>query len=218
MTRPVNSAGQALIKEFEGCELVAYLCPANIWTIGWGHTSAAGAPSVHAGLRITQALADEIFVRDLEPYARCVEQHVKVKLTDNQFAALVSFTYNVGQGAFRSSTLLKKLNAGDYDAVPAELKKWNKGGGKVLPGLVRRRAAEAALWLSDAPSKAPAVQVSPVKPAVSAGRIIAAGATASTTAATAAVADGGSVAGVVAFLVILAVAVAVGVFLYRRKS
>lgn len=141
-----SPAGIALIQQFEGRRLEAYKCPAGIWTIGYGHTSAAGAPEVKPGMTITKQEANDILVRDLVKYENAVDRLVKVPLTQNQFDALVSFTFNVGEGALAKSTLLKKLNAGNYDAVPAELMKWTRGGGKELPGLVRRRRAEAALW------------------------------------------------------------------------
>lgn len=146
MPRKINAEGLRLIKQWEGKELVAYKDPVGIWTIGYGHTDAAGLPKVTPGLRITEAEADEILKRDLGQYEQAVAQAVKVALTDNQFAALVSFTYNLGPANFRKSTLLKKLNAGNYDAIPGELAKWNKAGGKVLKGLSNRRAAEAGLW------------------------------------------------------------------------
>lgn len=141
-----SPAGIALIQQFEGRRLEAYKCPAGIWTIGYGHTSAAGAPEVKPGMVITKQEANEILIRDLVKYENAVNRLVKVPLTQNQFDALVSFTFNVGEGALAKSTLLKKLNAGQYSAVPAELMKWTKGGGKELPGLVRRRRAEAAMW------------------------------------------------------------------------
>lgn len=139
-------AGIALIQQFEGRRLEAYKCPAGVWTIGYGHTSAAGKPEVKPGLVITKQEANDILVRDLVRYEDAVDRLVKVPLTQNQFDALVSFTFNVGEGALAKSTLLKRLNAGDYNAVPAELMKWTKAGGKELPGLVRRRRAECAMW------------------------------------------------------------------------
>lgn len=142
----VSSAGINLIKEFEGVRLKSYKCPAGVWTVGVGHTSAAGPPKVGPGMEITNAQAMKILAQDLGQFENGIDTMVKVPLTQNQFDALVSFTYNVGLGAFQKSTLLKKLNAGQYDAVPAELMKWTKAGGKELPGLVRRRRAEAAMW------------------------------------------------------------------------
>lgn len=142
----ISKNGLNLIKEFEGVRLTAYKCPAGILTIGIGHTSAAGAPEVKPGMTITANEAYEILDRDLDQYEKAVDRLVKVPLSQEQFDALVSFVYNVGVGAFQKSTLLKKLNAGQYGAVPGELMKWTKAGGKELPGLVRRRRAEAALW------------------------------------------------------------------------
>jgi GH24 family phage-related lysozyme (muramidase) len=138
-----------LLKKFEGCKLKAYRCPANVCTIGYGHTSAAGAPEVTDGLTITQERAEEILKVDILKYERAVEDLVKVELTQNQFDVLVDFAYNAGVGALKSSTLLKKVNAGKFDDVPAELMKWTKGGGKVLPGLVRRRQAAVVWWNAD---------------------------------------------------------------------
>ena len=135
-----------LLKKFEGCKLKAYRCPACILTIGYGHTSAAGAPEVKEGMTITQQQAEDILKADLVKYEQPVAAMVKVDLEQNQFDVLVDFAYNAGVGALKTSTLLKKINAGDFDAVPDELMKWTKGGGKVLPGLVRRRQAESAWW------------------------------------------------------------------------
>lgn len=138
----ISQAGKDLIISFEGIRLEAYKCPAGVWTIGVGST----VPAVHAGEVITKQQALARFDKDLTKFENAVDRLVKVPLTQNQFDALVSFTFNVGEGALAKSTLLKKLNAGDYDTVPSELMKWTKGGGKELPGLVRRRRAEAAMW------------------------------------------------------------------------
>jgi GH24 family phage-related lysozyme (muramidase) len=135
-----------LLKKFEGCKLKAYRCPAGILTIGYGHTSAAGAPEVTEGMTITQQEAEDILKKDLVKYEQAVLAMVKVPLAQNQYDVLVDFIYNAGGGNLKTSTMLKKVNAGDFDAVPDELMKWTKGGGKVLPGLVRRRQAEAAWW------------------------------------------------------------------------
>lgn len=135
-----------LLQKFEGCKLKAYKCPAGIWTIGYGHTSAAGNPQVTDGSVISQTEAENILAKDLYSFERGVLACVKVPLSQHQFDVLVDFAYNAGLGALQKSTLLKKVNASDFDAVPAELMKWTKGGGKELPGLVRRRQAEIALW------------------------------------------------------------------------
>lgn len=150
----VSRAGVALVKQFEGCRLEAYVCPAGVLTIGYGHTTAAGAPTVTEGMVITQARAEEILRWDLGKVASDVHALLAVgravDLAQGQFDALVSFTFNLGIGALRRSTLLKRINEGRLDAVPAEFMKWTKArvDGELvdLPGLVRRRRAEAALW------------------------------------------------------------------------
>ena len=139
---------EALLQKFEGCKLKAYRCPAGICTIGYGHTAAAGAPPPRDGMTITQQQADDMLVRDLKQYEAAVEGMVHQPLTQHQFDVLVDFAYNAGVGNLKSSTLLKKVNAAQFDEVPTELLKWTKGGGKVLPGLVRRRQAEGAWWVS----------------------------------------------------------------------
>lgn len=142
----MSAEGLALVKEFEGLRLKAYKCPAGVWTIGYGHTSAAGAPEVREGMEITKAEAEEILKRDMVQYEKGVEKRVTVEITQGQFDALVDFAYNAGVGALAKSTLLKKVNAEKFDEVPAEFMKWTRGGGKELPGLVRRRRAEVKLW------------------------------------------------------------------------
>jgi lysozyme len=141
-----SEAGLKLVKSFEGLRLKAYRCPAGIWTIGYGHTTAAGPPEVREGMRITAADAEAILKRDLERFEAAVSAMVKVPLTQAQFDVLVSFAFNCGTAALRRSTLLKRVNQGAFDAVPVELMKWTKADGRELPGLVRRRRAEAALW------------------------------------------------------------------------
>lgn len=132
-----------LIKSFEGLELEAYLCPADIWTIGYGHTG-----NVKEGDSITKAEADELLDKDLQTFRNGVRRLVKVPLNENQFGALVSFAYNLGLGSLQNSTLLKLLNAGDYDGAADQFLRWNKSKGKVLTGLVRRREAERAVFLT----------------------------------------------------------------------
>lgn len=144
MVRRINAAGLSHIMQWEGKRLVAYQDVAGIWTIGYGHTTAAGIPRVREGMRISDKEAEDILKKDLGKFEDRVSRLVKVPLTDNQFAVLVSFDFNTG--ALHKSTLLKKLNEGDYDAVPAELMKWVNAGGKRVQGLVNRRAAEAGLW------------------------------------------------------------------------
>ncbi len=146
----MSQAGiDALLKKFEGCKLTSYRCPANVCTIGYGHTSAAGSPTVVDNMKITQKQADDILRKDLVKYETGVHDIVTQPLSQNQFDVLVDFAYNAGLGNLKSSTLLKKVNAGQFDAVPGELMKWTKGGGKTLPGLVRRRQAESTWWSAE---------------------------------------------------------------------
>ena len=139
--RVTSSEGIALIKKFEGCELEAYQCSADVWTIGYGHTSgvAGGDPG-------TAEDADTMLTEYLHNYEGYVNDLVDVDLTQNQFDALVAWTYNLGPGALKESTLLRKLNDGDYKDAPYQIKRWNRAAGKVLDGLVRRREAEALLF------------------------------------------------------------------------
>jgi len=130
-----------LVKFFEGFEGKAYLCPANVWTIGYGRTR-----DVQEGDIITEPQAERDLLEELEEFAEQVLNSVKVELTQNELDALTSWTYNLGVGNLQSSTLLKKLNAGDKNSVPSEMVRWNKAAGKVLAGLTKRREAEATLW------------------------------------------------------------------------
>lgn len=146
MARNVNAEGLKIIKQWEGFKEVAYKDGGGVWTIGYGHTSAAGAPTVKPGMKITQAEAERILRNDIDSVESSVERLVKVPLNDNQFATLVSFVYNIGATAFAKSTLLKKLNKGDYKSVPSEIMKWVNDNGKRVQGLVNRRSAEVGLW------------------------------------------------------------------------
>jgi lysozyme len=137
----ISENGLSLIKHFEGCELQAYKCPAGVWTIGYGHIKTA-----HEGKVITQQQADEMLVEEMDEYEGYINRAVKVELNQNQFDAMVSWVYNLGNGNLGASTLLKVLNMGDYAGVPAQMLRWNKAGGKVLEGLTRRRQAEADLF------------------------------------------------------------------------
>jgi lysozyme len=152
--RKTNQNGIDLIKQWEGLYLTAYHGAADrpgLLTIGYGHTDAAGPPMVKAGMTITAQEAENILRNDLSGCEAAVERIVTVALNDNQFAALVSFVFNVGEANFKSSTLLRKLNAEDYASVPAELMKWTKANGKRVQGLANRRAAEGGLWVKGAP-------------------------------------------------------------------
>lgn len=146
--RQINQDGLDLIKYFEGCRLKAYLDVAGVPTIGWGHTG----PDVFLGQRITQAKADRLLDEDLDRFEAAVEKLTGGVATDNQFAALVSFAYNVGEGdgGLRTSTLLRKHNEGDYEGAAKQFARWNKArvDGVLRPvrGLTRRREAEAKLY------------------------------------------------------------------------
>lgn len=139
----ISDRGIDLIKQFEQCRLVGYLpTPADVPTIGWGHTG----PEVIIGLRWTQEQADAQLSADLERFEKAVTACVKVPLTQQEFDACVSLAFNIGTGAFKNSTLARKLNAGDYDGAAAEFKRWNKQAGRELAGLTRRREAERELF------------------------------------------------------------------------
>ena len=149
MRRKTATKGISLIKEFEGCRLTAYKCPAGVWTIGYGHTGTVDGKAVISGMTITAVKATELLKKDLASFEAAVNSYVTVPITQNMFDALVSFTFNCGSGALKTSTLLKKLNAKDYNGAAAEFPKWNKAGGVVLNGLVRRRKREQELFLSN---------------------------------------------------------------------
>lgn len=149
MARTVNRETIEHVKRWEGLKLTAYPDPGSRdgtpYTVGYGHTS-DGFLKVTRGLTISPKQAEDALEFDLNETAAKVDDLVKVELSDNQFGALVSFAFNIGLGAFAKSTLLRKLNAGDYAAVPGELAKWVNNDGKKMQGLVNRRAAEAGLW------------------------------------------------------------------------
>ena len=143
----INKAGKDLIKKFEGCKLKAYKCPANVWTIGFGNTFYEDGTKVKEGDVITQERADELFDVIISDFVRMTDALVKSDVTENNFSALVSFTFNVGTGNLRKSTLLRKVNANPKDpSIPAEFRKWTKANNVVFKGLVRRREAEAKLY------------------------------------------------------------------------
>ena len=143
-----SEKGIALIKEFEGCKLTAYQDSVGVWTIGYGWTQPVDGKPIRAGMMIKQEAAERLLQVGLVSYESDVSRLVKVSLTQGQFDALVSFTYNLGARSLSTSTLLRKLNAGDYAGAANEFLRWNKAGGKVLNGLTRRREAERALFLS----------------------------------------------------------------------
>lgn len=142
----ISDRGLDLIKSFEGCKLTAYPDPGSLdgrpWTIGWGTTR-----GVRQGMTITQEEADLLLAEDVSSFSAAVNRLVTVPLNQNQFDALVCFAYNVGSSNLGSSTLLRLLNEGDYEGAAGQFGRWVKGGaGETLPGLVRRRAAEKALF------------------------------------------------------------------------
>ncbi|MEM8611518.1 MAG: lysozyme [Cyanobacteria bacterium P01_H01_bin.105] len=141
-SRQTNASGVGLIKSFEGLRLKAYQDAVGVWTIGYGTTR-----GVKPGQEISEAQAEALLKADLNRFEQAVNQAVRVSINDNQFAAIVSFTYNVGSGALRSSTLLRKLNRRDIYGAANEFPRWNRAGGRVLAGLTRRRNAERALFL-----------------------------------------------------------------------
>jgi lysozyme len=158
-----------LIKAFEGLHAVkadgtvrAYICPAGKWTIGYGSTK-----GVRSGMNITKQEAEELLIKDVAVFENVVNRLVKVPLTQNQFNSLVSFAFNVGEGNLSRSTLLRKLNNGDYDSIPSEMNRWNKarvnGQLTALSGLTRRRAAEGALFSMDAPLASQSKEIMPQK-------------------------------------------------------
>lgn len=142
-----SEKGIALIKEFEGCKLTAYRDSVGVWTIGYGWTQPVDGKPIRSGMTIKQETAERLLKTGLVSYESDVSRLVKVGLTQGQFDALVSFTYNLGARSLSTSTLLRKLNAGDYAGAADEFLRWNKAGGKVLNGLTRRREAERALFL-----------------------------------------------------------------------
>ena len=152
----MSKDGIELIKRFEGLHKLkddglvhSYRCPAGKWTIGYGSTK-----GVRSGMKITKAEAEQLLLDDIHEHQKIIYRLVEVPLTQGQFDALVSFVFNLGAGNFKSSTLLKRLNAGRYDECPEQIMRWNKArvDGKLQPlrGLTRRRAAEAAIFSRDA--------------------------------------------------------------------
>lgn len=131
-----------LVKRWEGLRLVAYLCPAGVWTVGYGETG----PDVCQGVKWTQEQAERRLRARLAGFQREVAANVRAPVSPQQMAALVSLAYNIGSAAFGKSTLLRLLNAGRYDEAAAQFGRWNKAGGRTLAGLTKRRADERALF------------------------------------------------------------------------
>lgn len=143
----ISRTGIELIKKWEGVRLKAYRCSAGILTVGYGHTSAAGAPQVKEGMTITKQDAEDILGRDLVKYEAAVQKALTRSPTQNQFDACVSLCFNIGPGAFAGSTLVRRFNAGDAAGAADAFRMWNKAGGRVVQGLVNRREDERALFL-----------------------------------------------------------------------
>lgn len=137
----INKKGLELIKKWESLKLEAYLCPAKVWTIGYGHTG-----GVKQGDKITKEKAEEILLKDLSLFELGVSKAIKVPVSENQFSACVSLAFNIGLTAFTNSTLCRKLNNKDYEGAALEFPRWNKAAGKVLAGLISRRKEEQALF------------------------------------------------------------------------
>ena len=136
-----SQEGISLIKSFEGCELSAYRCSADVPTIGYGHTA-----GVSDGDTCTQEEAETMLAEDLAEFEDYVKKYVETDLEQNEFDALVAWTYNLGPSNLAESTMLKELNAGNLEEVPRQMKRWNRAGGQVLDGLIRRREAESRLF------------------------------------------------------------------------
>lgn len=144
MTRRTSKAGQQHIKSFEGLRLDCYKCVAGRNTIGWGHASAAVKP----GMKITEAEAEALFQKDLAEAERAVNELVKVPLQQGQYDACVDFVFNLGRGQFANSTLLRMLNARDFNGAGEQLMRWVHSGGQIIAGLQRRRQAARDMWFN----------------------------------------------------------------------
>ncbi len=143
----ISNSGLELIKEFEGFSANAYLCPAKIPTIGYGNTFYSDGRKVKLGEQISKSDALELLeIVANKDFADKIFSAIKVPVAQNQFDAMVSLAYNIGTGSFLKSTLLKKVNAGDFIGASEEFLKWNKSGGKELLGLTRRRKREQDLF------------------------------------------------------------------------
>ena len=140
----IGNKGLEMIKHFEGLELNAYQCAAGVWTIGYGHTK-----GIQPGMVITEETANDMLVEELEEYEGYINNMVHCSLSQHQFDALVSWVYNLGSTNLKNSTLLKVLNDWKHEEAPAQIRRWNKAGGRILEGLVRRREAEALLFMGE---------------------------------------------------------------------
>ena len=147
--RHINERGIQIVKSFEGISTKPYLCPASVWTVGYGATVGSDGRPIDPDMEAISATeAEALLVRDLESSQGWVSRLIKTALTENQYSALTSFTFNVGAGALQRSTLRMKLNREEFQNAADEFPKWRMAGGRILAGLVRRRAAEQALFLA----------------------------------------------------------------------
>mgnify|MGYP003638022248 CR=1 FL=1 len=137
----ISSEGIELIKKFEGCETTAYQDSVGVWTIGFGHTK-----GVQEGQSCSMQDAETMLSEEMDEYEGYINSMVDVDLNQNEFDSLVAWVYNLGPTNLRESTLLKILNAGDKDGIPEQINRWNRAGGKILQGLVRRRQAESLMF------------------------------------------------------------------------
>ena len=163
----INAAGLALLKQFEGCRLEAYQDGGGVWTIGWGHTG----PGVKPGLRWTQQRADAQLQADIAERAPAILAACKVEPNENQAAAMLSLAYNIGVGTFKTSSVVRLHNQRKFAEAANAFSMWKKDNGEVVAGLVRRRAAEAQLYLTpvaaDEPQQTTRAQPSAEDPAAS---------------------------------------------------
>ncbi|WP_238327294.1 lysozyme [Rodentibacter pneumotropicus] len=142
----ISEKGIEFIRQAEGEKLTAYPDIVGVWTIGVGHTGFVDGKSVSRGMAITKEKSKEILIADLKRFESAVNSAVKVSLAQNQFDALVSLAFNIGEGAFTRSTLVKKLNAGDYKGAAEQFLVWKNAGGRVSQGLLNRRKREKVLF------------------------------------------------------------------------
>ena len=151
----MSDDGVNFVKEFEHFYPKKYNDPIGLPTIGYGHLITKADGNKYNGVTLSEDEATELLKSDLQIAQNAVYRLVKVKLNQNQFDALVSWTFNLGEGNLQKSTLLKMLNIGDFNDVPDQMKSWNKAGGRVLPGLVRRRNSEANMFANGSYSTEP---------------------------------------------------------------
>ena len=147
--RHINERGIEMVKSFEGISTKPYLCPANVWTVGYGATVGSDGGPIDLDMEpISEIEAEALLLRDLESSQGWVSRLIKTALTENQYSALTSFTFNVGAGALQRSTLRMKLNSEEFQGAADEFPKWHRAGGRILAGLVWRRVAEQTLFLT----------------------------------------------------------------------